>query len=359
MAIKSSSTHNRNIDRNLSQQRTSQRETQAPLQQSNAKTIAAPPSFEASQPNQVTTAGRVSAPTTNALQSSAAGQVSAPTSSITGSMPRFEAREVTRNNISFRAESAQSTPLNDLVQQNPNLRTNQDLINHFYDKGQGSWEGAQKVANEYGVNMNDLTRNRQGAIDVNQTGTPSRPSNPTTPAEPTNPTNPSTPGNPNVPGPNSVIGAQNTTPEFRQKVSDIAGRLGMDPKHLMAVMSFETGGRFTSDVRNPVSGATGLIQFMPSTARGLGTSTSELARMSPMRQLDYVERYLTPYKGKMNTVEDAYMAVLWPAAVGRGPDHNLFSSPSIQYRQNAGLDSNGNGHVTAREAAAKVRARML
>ncbi|TNE48598.1 MAG: lytic transglycosylase domain-containing protein [Deltaproteobacteria bacterium] len=132
----------------------------------------------------------------------------------------------------------------------------------------------------------------------------------------------------------------------------------MDPVHLMAVMSFETGETFSSSVRNRHTGATGLIQFMPQTARGMGTSTSALSRLSPERQLDYVERYLEPYAGRMNTVEDAYMAVLWPAAVGRGPNHVLFRRGTRAYRQNSGLDINRNGYITSREAANKVRAKI-
>lgn len=196
---------------------------------------------------------------------------------------------------------------------------------------------------------------------------PNAPIQPGAPNQPNQPNAPNQPNQPNRPGANGpadsrigrVAGMENTTPEFREKVAQIADRLGMDPKHLMAVMSFETGGTFSPSIRNRTSGATGLIQFMPSTARGLGTSTDALARMNPMQQLDYVEKYLKPYAGKMNTVEDAYMAVLWPAAVGKGPNHALFSNPSIQYRQNSGLDVDHNGVVTAREAASKVRARIL
>ena len=194
-----------------------------------------------------------------------------------------------------------------------------------------------------------------------------RPETPGQPVQPGQPNQPSTPVQPTQPGTEApadarigrVAGMENTTPEFRQKVAQIADRLGMNPQHLMAIMSFETGGRFSPSIRNRTSGATGLIQFMPSTARGLGTSTAALSRMSPMQQLDYVEKYLKPFAGKMNTLEDAYMAVLWPAAVGKGPNHSLFRSPTIQYRQNQGLDTNRNGVVTAREAASKVRARIL
>ena len=70
------------------------------------------------------------------------------------------------------------------------------------------------------------------------------------------------------------------TPEFQQKVDAIEKRLKMEPGSLLAVMNFETGGTFDPAVKNRAgSGATGLIQFMPSTAKGLGTSTDALAKM--------------------------------------------------------------------------------
>ncbi len=138
----------------------------------------------------------------------------------------------------------------------------------------------------------------------------------------------------------------------------MAGRLGIDPNYLMAVMHFETGGTFSPSIRNGAgSGATGLIQFLPSTARGLGTTTAELAQMSAVDQLDYVEAYLRPYANRMTNVEDAYMAVFQPAAIGQPSDHVLFSRGSLAYSQNAGLDINGDGHITKGEAASIVRQR--
>jgi hypothetical protein len=104
------------------------------------------------------------------------------------------------------------------------------------------------------------------------------------------------------------------------------------------------------------SGATGLIQFMPKTAKGLGTTTDALARMSAVAQLEYVELYFKPYR--VRTLEDVYMAILWPAAVGKPNDFVLFESPSKQYKQNRGLDQNGDGKVTKFEAAAAVRAKL-
>jgi hypothetical protein len=65
---------------------------------------------------------------------------------------------------------------------------------------------------------------------------------------------------------------------FRHKVIAIAARLAMDPNHLMAIMAFETGRSFDPAVTNHAgSGATGLIQFMPATARSLGTHGGPVA----------------------------------------------------------------------------------
>jgi hypothetical protein len=127
----------------------------------------------------------------------------------------------------------------------------------------------------------------------------------------------------------------------------------------MSAMAFETGERFTPNVRNKVSGATGLIQFMPATARALGTTTDELAAMTAEAQLDFVAKYLKPYKGKMLTLSDVYMTILWPRAVGKPEAYILFEKPKKAYDQNAGLDANKDGAITKAEAAAKVNAKMV
>ena len=145
---------------------------------------------------------------------------------------------------------------------------------------------------------------------------------------------------------------------FRDRVRWIGTELGVNPDHLMACIAFETGETFSPNVRNMAgSGATGLIQFMPATARGLGTTTSELARMTAEDQLNYVYKYFEPYKGKLNTLEDVYMAILWPRAVGEPSSYVLFAQGGITYRQNAGLDKNRDGSITKAEAAGMVLAK--
>lgn len=148
-------------------------------------------------------------------------------------------------------------------------------------------------------------------------------------------------------------------PTFKQKVIEIANRLQVDPSVLMAVMAFETGREFKSGTLNRASGATGLIQFMPSTATSLGTTTAKLAAMSEVKQLDFVEAYLKPYTGKMNDVASAYMAVLWPKAVPQALSFVLFEAPSKAYKLNKGLDADDDGKVTKAEASAKVSQQLV
>ena len=82
---------------------------------------------------------------------------------------------------------------------------------------------------------------------------------------------------------------------FRNRVKDIAANLQTDPNFLMACMAFESGETFSPSIKSKAgSGATGLIQFMPTTAQALGTTTQKLAAMSAVKQFDYIEKYFLP-----------------------------------------------------------------
>lgn len=151
--------------------------------------------------------------------------------------------------------------------------------------------------------------------------------------------------------------------EFRDKVIAIGNRLGVDPNFLMACMAFESGETFSPSVLNAAgSGAVGLIQFMPQTASLLGVSTEALASMTAETQLDYVELYFSPHRGELQTLADVYMAILWPAAIGKPEYFVLFDQSDPQhpkrYIQNRGLDFNHDGKITKHEAAAMVAKKL-
>lgn len=149
--------------------------------------------------------------------------------------------------------------------------------------------------------------------------------------------------------------------EFREEVDWIALNLGVDPNFLMAAMAFETGETFSPSVKNPGSSATGLIQFMEATARAMHTTTAKLAKMTDVEQLEYVARYFEPYAGRLATLSDVYMAILWPKAVGKDESYVLWTkegSPKT-YAVNKGLDINKDGVITKAEAASKVQDKLI
>ncbi len=152
------------------------------------------------------------------------------------------------------------------------------------------------------------------------------------------------------------------TEAFVQKVASVCKNLGWRSEqisHLMACMAFESGETFSPSIKNAAgSGATGLIQFMPTTARGLGTTVELLAAMSAVDQLAFVEIYFRPYCRKIKNLSDMYMAILMPKYIGADEDAVLFNQGTIMYRQNSGLDEDSNGIITKAEASAKVLAKL-
>lgn len=154
-----------------------------------------------------------------------------------------------------------------------------------------------------------------------------------------------------------IAWGKKVSPEFRDRVWWISDTLRIDPDDLMSCMAWESGETFRADVKNMAgSGATGLIQFMPSTAKMLGTTTTALAKMTPEDQLNYVYKYFRPFFGRLNNLGDTYMAILWPKGVGQ-PDHYVVFDSGTAYRQNAGLDIDKDGDVTRAECIAKVQAK--
>jgi hypothetical protein len=91
------------------------------------------------------------------------------------------------------------------------------------------------------------------------------------------------------------------------------------------------------------SGATGLIQFMPTTARNLGTTTDELSRMTPVEQMEYVRRYFSADNfgaGRLRNLRNnpsqhnVNMAVFLPSMIGKPVDTLV---PEKYHRQNGSI----------------------
>ena len=148
--------------------------------------------------------------------------------------------------------------------------------------------------------------------------------------------------------------------DFLSKVNTVAGNVGVSEEDLLRVIQFETGGSFAADQKASTSSAIGLIQFMPSTATDLGTTSKDLALLSRVEQMDFVEKYLTRFKGRMQDFGDLYMAVHFPAAVGKDDDYVVYAKDHEYegrrkaYEANKGMDVNNDGKVTKSEAVARA-----
>ncbi len=139
-------------------------------------------------------------------------------------------------------------------------------------------------------------------------------------------------------------------------------RTECDPNHLMTIMALETTAkhRFSPSVDNGKdpdadgNGYVGLIQFGNSAITDLNTNyflhtakikKKNLKYMTAVEQLCYVEYYLAERKGKLNTLTDFYLAVLWPKAVGQGGNDNfIVFDDDATGRKKTSYWSNGTFH---------------
>lgn len=138
---------------------------------------------------------------------------------------------------------------------------------------------------------------------------------------------------------------------FIAKVKEVAAKLGINPNWLMAIMYWESARTFSPSITNSI-GATGLIQFMPSTAIGLGTTTAALRQMTAVQQMDYVYKYYLPYKSKITNYIDCYLVTFFPAAIGKPDTHVIQTSKlpaSLIATQNPAFDINKDKKVTVGE----------
>ena len=147
-------------------------------------------------------------------------------------------------------------------------------------------------------------------------------------------------------------------PDFKAKLEKVAGALGVKSSDLMAIMKQESG--VNPAIYNKAgSGAVGLIQFMPDTARRLGTTTEQLAQMDAVQQLDYVYKYFKMTGVGNGTLGDLYMAVFMPKYVGYDDSTVLGKSgdggfSGKVYAQNAGLDRKKDGTITVADVKSAV-----
>lgn len=146
-------------------------------------------------------------------------------------------------------------------------------------------------------------------------------------------------------------------PKFLEKVKQIAQRLNCNYRDLLGLMNSESG--INAAAKNPNGSASGLIQFIEATANSLGTTTAALRKMSPIDQLDYVEKCIANSKSAAGfsanaklSAGDLYALIFLPARAKRDV---LTVSGESYYNSNPGLDANKDGKITKAELGQRIK----
>lgn len=141
-----------------------------------------------------------------------------------------------------------------------------------------------------------------------------------------------------------------------KQINEMSQRLKVSPDNLKALIYSESGGN--PQAVNSKSGATGLIQFMPKTAQGLGVTTAQLHAMTAEQQMPYVEKYLANAKRSAGfgqndqlSAGQLYALVFMPS---KAKKDIMCSAGTKAYAWNQGLDKNRDGVVTIGELGKRI-----
>lgn len=162
-----------------------------------------------------------------------------------------------------------------------------------------------------------------------------------------------------------IAWSKKVSAEFVKRVKAWCFSKGFDPRSadwLMACMHFESAGTFSPSIQNKAGAqAFGLIQFMKGAAKDLGYTLDQIRAMDQLTQLEQVFKYFEFWMraGKRFTqLEDFYLTIFYPAAVGMKADQVLFDSASPKYlksyTQNKGFDTDKDGKITIGEISTAI-----
>ena len=131
--------------------------------------------------------------------------------------------------------------------------------------------------------------------------------------------------------------------EFTASIEALAEKRGLSTSELYKVIKGESG--FNPKAKN-ASGATGLFQFMPDTAKELGVSTKDILNMTPTQQVGLYDKYLERWKYSSNNRLGIMQAA--PAYANREPEAVIYGKDTKAWKQNPGWRELNDGPITVR-----------
>jgi hypothetical protein len=147
---------------------------------------------------------------------------------------------------------------------------------------------------------------------------------------------------------------------FFVDIATLCQSLSCNPLDMLAVMANQSGVR--PDAQHRTSRATGLIQLMPKTLRGLGLvdGPDAFRRLTAVEQLPYVQKYFQPFvRHGLGSSGRLYQALFLPGTLARGSDPDTVVCGSDgpfadAYAANTDLDPFSRGTITVADLTARV-----
>lgn len=135
---------------------------------------------------------------------------------------------------------------------------------------------------------------------------------------------------------------------FNEMLRDLECLYSIKREWVLKVMYFES--RIDPNAKNKISGAYGLIQFMPETVKNL--NYPQEAVKNQILQIGMVQNYFSRFKNRIKNFHDCYFAVFFPLAIGK-PEDFVFQTKRLLAskiaRQNKAFDTNGDQEITRKE----------
>lgn len=139
---------------------------------------------------------------------------------------------------------------------------------------------------------------------------------------------------------------------FLSEVKRVSQKYGIKEGDLLGLIASESG---FNPAAGEIGGHVGLIQFSVASAKSVGTTQDALKKMTRAEQMKYVDKYFENWNLKKGaSAGQLYATVFAPAYASGDPNKVLYSSPSIEYRSNAPLDSNRDGKITVAEMGGRI-----
>lgn len=131
--------------------------------------------------------------------------------------------------------------------------------------------------------------------------------------------------------------------EFTSSIEALAEKRGISTSELYKVIKGESG--FDPKAKNE-SGATGLFQFMPDSAKELGVTPKDILNMTPTQQVGLYDKYLE----RWNYSSDNRLGIMQaaPAFANRAPEDLVYGKDTKAWEKNPGWRELNNGPITVR-----------